>query len=96
MIRHVRLYLCGDQTFDVQPHLKDLLHYRHNPVLEDFVTKAYDAIRIELYSLPRQVRDELPRFTNIDDIISQKPGGKRCVPLDMAVTCMFQLGTFIG
>ena len=91
----MRLYLFGDQTYDVQPVLKDLLAYKHNPILKDFVVKAYDAIRTEIYALPPEVRNDLPRFTCVDDIISRKPGGKRCVPLDMAVTCMYQLGTFI-
>lgn len=95
MTSQLKLYLFGDQTYDVQPGLKDLLHYRHNPVLEDFLLKAYDAIRNELYSLPREVRDDLPRFTCIDDIILRKQSGRRCVPLDMAVTCMYQLGAFI-
>ena len=95
MTGQLKLYLFGDQTFDVQPYLKDLIRYRHNPVLEDFLVKAYDAIRREIYNLPCEVRDDLPRFTCLDDIILRKPGGKRCVPLDMAVTCMYQLGAFI-
>ena len=95
MARELKLYLFGDQTFDIQPHFKDLIQYRQNPVLEDFLAKAYDAIRTEIYDLPSEVRDELPRFTCLDDIIFRKPGGKRCVPLDMSVTCMYQLGVFI-
>jgi Starter unit:ACP transacylase in aflatoxin biosynthesis len=90
-----RLYLFGDQTFDVQPHLKDLLRYRDNPVVEDFLGKAYGAIRLEIYQLPREIRDDLPRYTCLDDILSRKPGAAGCVPLDMAVTCMYQLGLFI-
>lgn len=95
MASELKLYLFGDQTYDIQPQLRDLIRYRHNPVLEDFLVKAYDAIRTEIYNLPCKVRDDLPRFTCVDDIISRKPGGQRCVPLDMAVTCMYQLGTFI-
>lgn len=95
MTGQLKLYLFGDQTYDVQPYLKDLLQYRHNPVLEDFLVKAYDAIRREIYNLPREVRDDLPRFTCLDDIILGKPGGIRCLPLHMAVTCMYQLGVFI-
>ncbi|KAL8782244.1 MAG: hypothetical protein Q9213_005547 [Squamulea squamosa] len=96
MASPLKLYLFGDQTFDVQPHLADFVQYKHNPVLEDFLLKAYDAIRSEIYNLPCEVRDDLPRFTSVDDIIWRKPDGKRCVPLDMAVTCMYQLGAFIS
>ena len=95
MADQLKLYLFGDQTYDIQSYLKDLIQYRHNPVLEDFLVKAYDAIRAEIYNLPREIRDDLPRFTCIDDIVFRKQGGKRCVPLDMAVTCMYQLGVFI-
>lgn len=91
----VKLYLFGDQTHDIQPHVKDFLRYRHNPVLEDFLVKAYNAIRTEIYRLPGEIRDELPRFTSVDDLIIQKQGNKRCIPLDMAMTCMYQLGVFI-
>ena len=90
-----KLYLFGDQTYDVRQHLENLLHYRRNPVLEDFLVKAYDAIRVEIFTLPPQVRDDLPRFTCLDDLILWKQDGKSCVPLDMAVTCLYQLGVFI-
>ena len=96
MTGELKIYLFGDQTYDIQPYLRNLKQYRHNPVLEDFLVKAYDAIRTEIYSLPCEIRDNLPRFTCVDDIISREKGGKRCVPLDMAVTCMYQLGVFIG
>ncbi|KAF2204082.1 ketoacyl-synt-domain-containing protein [Delitschia confertaspora ATCC 74209] len=96
MAEQLKLYLFGDQTFDVQPCLKDLVRYRNNPVVEDFLVKSYDALRTELHDLPREVRDELPRFTSIEDVLFRKQGGKRCVPLDMAVTTMYQLGTFIS
>lgn len=95
MTGQLKLYLFGDQTYDIQPHLKDLIQYRNNPVLEDFLVKSYDAIRTELFNLPSEVRVDLPRFTSLDDILLRKQGGKRCVPLDMAVTCMYQLGVFI-
>lgn len=95
MASQLQLFVFGDQTFDVQPHLADLIQYGQNPVLEDFLLKAYDAIRTEIYSLPCELRDDLPRFTCVDDIIWRKPDAKRCVPLDMAVTCMYQLGVFI-
>ncbi|KAF1347668.1 beta-ketoacyl synthase [Delphinella strobiligena] len=90
-----RLYLFGDQTFDVLPHLNEFSRYRANPIFEDFLSKSYDAIRREIYKLPQQVRDNLPRMTAIDDLIFWKQGEERCIPLDMALTCLYQLGMFI-
>jgi hypothetical protein len=92
---HSKLYLFGDQTHDIQPYLKDLLRHRDNPVLEDFLVKAYDAVRAEIYKLPHQVREDVPRFTCLEDLLLWNQKGKRCIPLDMAVTCMYQLGVFI-
>ena len=95
MADQTKLFLFGDQTFDLQPHLPNLMRFRSNPVVEDFLTKTYNTIRQEIYKLPREVRDDLPRFTCLDDLLLRKPGGKRCIPLDMAVTVMYQLGIFI-
>lgn len=91
----LNLHLFGDQTFDIQPRLRDLLQARSNPVLEDFLVKAYDVVRTEVYSLPPNVREDLPRFTSLEDLVLWNQAGKRCVPLDMAVTTMYQLGVFI-
>lgn len=94
MAKQLKLYVCGDQTY--QPDLKGLLRYRCNAVCEDFLVKAYDAIRKEIYKLPPGLRDGLPRFTCFDDLVLYKQDEKRCIALDMALTCMYQLGTFIG
>jgi hypothetical protein len=93
MANHRTLYLFGDQTHDVQ--LKELVACRVNPVVEDFLQRAYDVIRSELHDLPRETRDALPRFTCLNDVLLYKPRGRRCVPLDMALTCMYQLGVFL-
>ena len=95
MAEQLKLYLFGDQTYDIQLHLKQLLRYRHNPVLEDFLVKAYNVIRTEIYQLNHETRDGLPRFTSVDDLLLWKGGWKQCIPLDMAVTCMYQIGVFI-
>lgn len=92
------LLVFGDQTFDVGPHLPRLLDARNsNVVLRDFLERAYDAIRAQLFRLPGHAREELPRFTSIEDVLLWKPsdGASRCVPLDMALTCLYQLGSFI-
>ncbi|KAI1506778.1 ketoacyl-synt-domain-containing protein, partial [Biscogniauxia marginata] len=96
MADQLKLYLFGDQTYDIRPGLKDLMRHRHNPILEDFLVKAYDAIRVEIYKLPAETRDDLPRFTCLDDLVLWKQDGKRCIALDMAVTCLYQLGAFIS
>lgn len=95
MANHLKLYLFGDQTYDIRADFKNLLWRRDNPVLTDFLAKSYNAIRVELYTLPPEVRDDLRRFTCLEDLAFWDQNGKRCIPLDMAVTCMYQLGAFI-
>lgn len=95
MAEHLKLYLFGDQTYDLQPHLHELLQNRSNPVLEDFLVKSYDAVRVEIYKLPPSIRKIYPRFTCVDDLLLCNQGGNGLVPLDMAVTCLCQLGMFI-
>ena len=96
MTGDLKLYLFGDQTFDLQPHLKELLQNRRNPILEQFLDQSYDAVRAEIFKLSRQARDDFPRFTCVDDLILWKKDGERLLPLDMALTCIYQLGMFIS
>ncbi|KAI0199062.1 hypothetical protein F4808DRAFT_471964 [Astrocystis sublimbata] len=93
---NLKLYLFGDQTHDTKPHLKLLLQCRDNPLLDHFLRKAYDALRREIYELPHDMRDVLPRFTSLDDLMLWDQGGRWCVPLDMAITCLCQLGLFFS
>ncbi|KAI0517278.1 polyketide synthase [Xylaria bambusicola] len=92
------LYLFGDQTFDVEPHMAQLLSAGNsNVVLRDFLDKAYKSIRLQIFQLPENVYGELPRFTSIEDVLlwKQSKERSRCVPLDMAMACLYQLGSFI-
>lgn len=90
-----RLYLFGDQTFDVSANVKSMMQHRGNPLLENFLSKAYEVVRKEVYSLPPQVRDDLPRLSSLDDFLLRKQSGARSVALDMAATITYQLGMFI-
>lgn len=98
----VSLYLFGDQTHDIGPHLKALLleSQRGNVLLNDFLQRAYGALRKELYQLSFQERESLPRFTSIEDLVlwrSTSPQeARQCIPLDMSLTCMYHIAAFIA
>ena len=99
--KEVTLYLFGDQTYDVGPQLKELLlsSRQSNSLVNDFFRRSYDAIRAELYRLPPQERDALPRLTCVEDLVlwATRSSDERqhCMPLNMALTCMYQLAEFI-
>ncbi|KAM0563081.1 hypothetical protein ACHAPJ_001927 [Fusarium lateritium] len=96
MATQMKLYLFGDQTFEIQPHLQNLLQKRDNLFLHEFLNQAYNALRVELYRLPYSIRKDLPRFTCQEDLLLWDRSGKRCIALDMAMTTLYQLGTFIS
>ena len=95
MANNLKLYLFGDQTYDVQPRLEELLQHRENPILDSFFEKTYNAVRVEISKLSQDIKEDLPRFTSIEDLVLWSRSSNRYVPLDMAVTCMYQLGAFI-
>ncbi|ENH69483.1 Conidial yellow pigment biosynthesis polyketide synthase [Fusarium oxysporum f. sp. cubense race 1] len=96
MASHMKLYLFGDQTFEVQPHLQHLLQKRDNLFLHEFLNQSYNALRAELVKIPYSIRKDLPRFTCQEDLLLWDQSGPRCIALDMAMTTLYQLGTFIS
>ncbi|KAL4898873.1 hypothetical protein BDW74DRAFT_184297 [Aspergillus multicolor] len=96
---NLKVYLFGDETFPLQPGLKTLLHHRTRSsiVLEGFLLRAYDAIRVLLYELSPALRETLPRFTCVEDLLlwSSGAGVPRCIPLEMAMRCVYQIGLFM-
>ena len=95
MTKHLTLHLFGDQTYDVQPHLKTVLSQRQNPILREYLEKAYNVLRTEIYPLSPVVRDSLPRFTCLDDLLLYNEKGGVCIALDMARTCIYHVATYI-
>ncbi|RCI12041.1 hypothetical protein L249_0133, partial [Ophiocordyceps polyrhachis-furcata BCC 54312] len=93
---NMNLYLFGDQTLDIQAQLKTLLRERNNPLLEVFLADAYEALRYETYNLPWEVRQRLPRLSSVEDLASWNDGPQRSIALDMSMTCIFHLATFIS
>ena len=79
MADRLKLYLFGDQTYDIQPRLKELLQHHDNPILEAFLEKTYDAVRVEIYKLPQSIKEDLPRFTSFEDLVLWSRSGKRYV-----------------
>lgn len=87
--------MFGDQTLDVRPYLRHFTLHRDSPVLDDFLQRSFDAIREEIHQSPSHVRARLPRLTCIEDIIFRAHDDNSCLALDMACTCLYQLGVFI-
>ncbi|KAF7180566.1 hypothetical protein CNMCM7691_009857 [Aspergillus felis] len=94
MAQHHRIYLFGDQTYDVDAPLRELLHHS-DPILTAFFERALHVLRLEIGQLPSELRCEFPRFSSIADLISRR-GDTRLHPgLEMALVLIYQLGSFI-
>ncbi|KAK3319477.1 beta-ketoacyl synthase [Cercophora scortea] len=97
MTDQLKLCIFGDQTCDLRPHWKELFQVRDNPAVEDFLVKSYNAVRNEIYNLPVEARNAIPRFTSLNDLIlSNQTGARRCLAIDTATSCIYELATFIG
>lgn len=95
MTKHLKLYLFGDQTYNVQPHLKTVLSQRENPIVRQYLEHTYNALRNEIYTLSPVIRDSLPRFTCLDDMLLYTEKGGVCIAMDMARTCIYHVATYI-
>ncbi|KEY74802.1 hypothetical protein S7711_06489 [Stachybotrys chartarum IBT 7711] len=94
---NLKLVIFGDQTFDLTHRWKDLFHIRNNPAVEDFLEKSYIAVRNEIYKLPVDVRNDIPRFNCLNDLILSNRAGPKLVPaIDTAVSCIYELAYFIS
>lgn len=89
------LYVFGDQTHDIQ--VKDLRRLIHdgadNPIVVEFLEQARQALQSDLYRLSSQDRRHIPLFRCTMDFLHWKKG--RLMSLDMAVLCVYQLGSFM-
>jgi hypothetical protein len=63
----------------IQPGVQNLARKKSNLFLTDFSERIYNAIRLEFYKLPAQVRDELPRYTSPENLVLHDPKQKTCI-----------------
>lgn len=89
------LYVFGDQTYDIQTKdLRSLIHDgKDDPVVVEFLERARRALRNGLAHLRPEDRHHAPPFGSVTDLLHWNAGS--CVPLDMAMLCLYQLGSFM-
>lgn len=89
------VYVFGDQTYDIQ--IKELRYLVHNgksdPVVVEFLERARRALRDDICQLRPEDRYHAPSFACVTDFLLWKRG--RSVPVDMAMQCLYQLGSFM-
>jgi Starter unit:ACP transacylase in aflatoxin biosynthesis len=89
------IYLFGDQTFDYSKELRGLVHLNSDPLVISFFEKTYCALRTEIGNLPQHQRQEFERFSNFSELAALNLAGPLHPSLDQALSCAFQLASFI-
>ena len=93
----LHILIFGDQTGDYGKIFSQLMHIKENTVLTSFFEKAYSALRDEVSQQPRVVRDQIPGFSSIADLLARysESTAARSNPLESALTCISQIACFI-
>lgn len=89
-----RVYLFGDQTFDIEDSLRSLLRC-NDTLIVHFFQDAYRAIRTEIGRLPPHARDLFPRFASVADLLSRRQSGFIHPAVEQFLCLTHSLGTFI-
>jgi hypothetical protein len=88
------VYLFGDQTFNVEQSLRALLCSNH-VLLIDFFEQSSQTLRREIGRLPSHVRHNLPRFSNVADILTRSRDGQSSPALAQALCVIHAFACFI-
>ena len=91
--RHI--YLFGDQTFDYRKELRDLVHLSSDPLVISFFEKTYHALRAEIGTLTKHQRQDFQPFSNFSELVAHTLSGSLHPSLDQALSCAYQLASFI-
>lgn len=95
MCEPCHIYLFGDQTFDCSKELRDLVRLNSEPLVISFFEKTYYALRAEIGNLPQHQRQQYRRFSSFSELAAQNCAGSLPPSLDQAMSCAYQLASFI-
>ncbi|KAL9596553.1 MAG: hypothetical protein Q9219_005731 [cf. Caloplaca sp. 3 TL-2023] len=65
----MKILLFGDQATEYHHNLRSKLYQKDNPVLSSFLEKTNAALREEVALQPRLVRDTIPSFSTLLDLV---------------------------
>ncbi|PNS21559.1 beta-ketoacyl-acyl-carrier-protein synthase II [Sphaceloma murrayae] len=90
-----RVYVFGDQTFDIADLLTKLLHTYDDPVLTDFIERSTAALKREVARLGRDKQQDCPPFATLVDLIPRWRTSTLNPALCQALTCICQIAAFM-
>lgn len=92
------LVLFGDQIADLNGSLRRVHQRKNGTVLvQSFLESSASTLREEVGALPRVLRDRIPSFTSIFDLVERHVRSEEPNPaLENALLCVCHLANFIG
>ena len=95
MTTSMRVFVFGDQTYDIGDLLTSLLHTHDDPVLSCFLERSYQTLKQEVVRLGRERQADCPRFAKLASLLPLWRSGTLNPALGQAVSCICQIGAFL-
>ena len=95
MADNLRVYVFGDQTYDIGGLLSKLLHIYGDHILSEFLERSCQALRDEVAKLRLSQRVLCPRFSKLKHLLPLWRANTLNPALSQALFCICQIGTFI-
>lgn len=90
----MRVYVFGDQTFDIADLLSSVIRSHEDVLVQDFIERSSLVLKQEIGRLAAQ-QAECPRFSKVLDLVPHWRAGTLNPALSQALTCITHLGIFI-
>ena len=88
--------LFGDETSDSREPLQKLCERQRGVVFVHFIDKLNEVLREEVRRQPRHVKEQIPPFTDVLDLVKRYQDSTSRNPLlETTLACIFQLGSVV-
>lgn len=90
------VYVFGDQTADCRAFFTKVFRRKDDVLLQSFLERAGDALRIENTNRTHPSR-AVPNFSTVQELVNRYYGGDaRDAAIESALVCISQFTHFIG
>ena len=96
MSTRMEIFIFGNQATDYHTNLRTKLRQKSNPLLTSFLERANAALREEIAQQPRLIRDTIPEFSTLIDLVEWFEESDVSNPaMESAICCICQISCFI-
>jgi hypothetical protein len=95
MAKPMRVYIFGDQTFDIADALSSLILKGDDGLVQVFLEQACIKLKEEIFQLPSDQQTACPRFAKLLDLVPLWRAATLNPALSQALTCITHIATFL-